>query len=115
MNNILPILDEEIFYKNYNNNANDSKLVPIIITICRITCRLLKDDDPLVKKYNLDRAKMFKDFAHQIETNFDMDFLNPNIGTIQVLLLNAANTEKWTVESSDWICTSVAVKMVKNL
>lgn len=85
------------------------------MTVCRVTCRLLKKDDALVKKFNLDRAGLFRDIEKQLDTNFDLDFLEPKIETIQVLLLNASNASKWGLESTDWIITSIAVKMAQDL
>lgn len=82
------------------------------MTVCRVTCRLLKKEDTIVKKYNVDRASLFRDIEKQLDSNFDLDFLEPKIETIQVLLLNAANASKWGLESTDWITTSIAVKMV---
>lgn len=82
------------------------------MTLCRVTCRLLKKDDALVKKYKIDRASLYHDISKQLDRNFDLDFLEPKIETIQVLLLNAANAAKWGLESTDWITTSIAVKMV---
>jgi hypothetical protein len=112
MNSILPILDQEQFYESYEKKAYSSTFIPIVMTVCKVTCRLLKSDDPLVKKYQVDRANLFHDIQKQMELNFDLDFLEPKIETIQVLLLNSANTEKWGLESADWIQISIAVKMV---
>lgn len=116
MNRLLPIVDQEQFYEEYNkNNYNAQTFVPIILTICKITCRLLKKEDPMVQKYQVDRTALFLDIHKQLEMNFDLDFLEPKIETIQVLLLNASNAEKWGLESADWIQTSIAVKMVSFL
>lgn len=109
---ILPILDEDQFYESYNNKSYTAQFIPIIMTICRVTCRVLKREDPLVKKYKVDRAHLFKDIERQLDLYFDLDFLEPKIETIQVLLLNASNASKWGLESADWIATSIAVKMV---
>lgn len=85
------------------------------MTLCRVTCRLLKKDDALVKKYKIDRGSLYQDISKQLDLYFDLDFLEPKIETIQVLLLNAANAAKWGLESTDWIATSIAVKMVHKL
>lgn len=112
MNPLLPILDEEQFYDEYRKANHGPTFIPIIMAICRITSRLLKKDDALVVKYKMDRAQLFRDISKQISLYFDLDFLEPKIETIQVLLLVASNAEKWGLESTDWITTSIAVKMV---
>lgn len=100
------------FYDSYNKKGYADTFIPIILTVCRVTCRLLKKDDPLVKKYKVDRANLFRDIERQMDLYFDLDFLEPKIETIQVLLLSASNAAKWGLESADWISTSIAVKMV---
>lgn len=108
----MPILDKDQFYDSYNKKGYAATFIPIILTVCRVTCRLLKKDDPLVKKYKVDRANLFRDIERQMDLYFDLDFLEPKIETIQVLLLTASNASKWGLESADWISTSIAVKMV---
>jgi hypothetical protein len=113
MNPLLPILDEEQFYEQYHKANHAPTFIPIIMAICRVTSRLLRRDDAIVLKHKVDRAQLFRDISKQMMLYFDLDFLEPKIETIQVLLLCASNAEKWGLESSDWIATSVAVKMVK--
>lgn len=69
----------------------------------------------MVKKYKIDRASLFHDLEKQLDTKFDLDFLEPKIETMQVLLLNASNASKWGLQSTDWIITSIAVKMAQDL
>ncbi|GAA5812897.1 hypothetical protein MFLAVUS_006357 [Mucor flavus] len=114
-NPILPIIDQDQFYENYKKKSYHSTFIAIIMTLCRVTCRLLKKDDALVKKYKIDRGSLYHDISKQLDRNFDLDFLEPKIETIQVLLLNAANAAKWGLESTDWITTSIAVKMAQDL
>ncbi|CAO3608615.1 unnamed protein product [Mucor hiemalis] len=115
INVVLPILDMDQFYDSYNKKGYADTFIPIILTVCRVTCRLLKKDDPLVKKYKVDRANLFRDIERQMDLYFDLDFLEPKIETIQVLLLSASNAAKWGLESADWISTSIAVKMAQDL
>ncbi|KAG1117404.1 hypothetical protein G6F42_013445 [Rhizopus arrhizus] len=115
MNPMLPILDEDLFYEEYRKANHAHTFIPIIMTLCRVTCRILKKDDPLLLKYEIDRGTFFRDISKQISLYFDLDFLEPKIETIQVLLLNASNAEKWGLESTDWITTSIAVKMAQDL
>lgn len=115
MNPMLPILDEDLFYEEYRKANHAYTFIPIIMTLCRVTCRILKKDDPLLLKYEIDRGTFFRDISKQISLYFDLDFLEPKIETIQVLLLNASNAEKWGLESTDWITTSIAVKMAQDL
>ncbi|KAI8086854.1 fungal-specific transcription factor domain-containing protein [Gilbertella persicaria] len=115
INPTLPILDEESFYQEYRKANYASTFIPIIMAICRATSRLLREDDPYVQKYNIDRAHLFRDIIKQMDLYFDIDFLQPKIETIQVLLICASNAEKWGIESSDWIGTSIAVKMAQDL
>ncbi|KAI8645329.1 fungal-specific transcription factor domain-containing protein [Parasitella parasitica] len=115
MNPMLPILDEDLFYKEYRKANHAHTFTPIIMTLCRVTSRILKKDDPFLTKYNIDRSTFFRDISKQISLYFDLDFLEPKIETIQVLLLNASNAEKWGLESTDWITTSIAVKMAQDL
>ncbi|CEP12208.1 hypothetical protein [Parasitella parasitica] len=115
MNPMLPILDEDLFYKEYRKANHAHTFIPIIMTLCRVTSRILKKDDPFLLKYNIDRSTFFRDISKQISLYFDLDFLEPKIETIQVLLLNASNAEKWGLESTDWITTSIAVKMAQDL
>ncbi|KAI8368542.1 fungal-specific transcription factor domain-containing protein [Blakeslea trispora] len=115
INIMLPILDEDSFYQEYRKANHASTFIPIIMAICRSSCRLLEEEDFLVQKYNIDRAHFFRDIQKQMDTYFDVDFLQPKIETIQVLLISASNTEKWGIESSDWITTSIAVKMAQDL
>ncbi|GAA5801806.1 hypothetical protein HPULCUR_007260 [Helicostylum pulchrum] len=114
-NPILPIIDQDQFYENYKKKSYHSTFIAIIMTLCRVTCRLLKKDDALVKKYKIDRGSLYQDISKQLDLYFDLDFLEPKIETIQVLLLNAANAAKWGLESTDWIATSIAVKMAQDL
>lgn len=115
INRLLPILDEEQFYENYEKGDYTPRFIPILIAVCRATCRLLKKDDSIVMRYHLDRASLFRDLTKQLDVNFDLDFLEPKVETIQVLLLNASNPTKWGLESTDWIITSIAVKMAQDL
>ncbi|KAI7898011.1 fungal-specific transcription factor domain-containing protein [Cokeromyces recurvatus] len=115
MNPMLPILDEDKFYEEYQKANHAAIFIPIIMSVCRAACRLLKEDDLLLKKYNLERNTLFKDINKQLELYFDLDFLEPKIETIQVLLLNSANAVKWGIDSKDWIMTSIAVKMAQDL
>lgn len=114
MNPLLPILDEDQFYEDYHKSNHRPTFIPIIMAICRVTCRLLKKDDALVLKYKVDRAQLFREITKQMELYFDLDFLEPKIEAIQVLLLSASNAEKWGLQSTDWIATSIAVKMVNH-
>ncbi|KAI8884124.1 hypothetical protein K501DRAFT_272058 [Backusella circina FSU 941] len=43
------------------------------------------------------------------------DILQPNIQTIQIILLFTSNGEKWELESQHWVLTSIAVKMAQDL
>jgi hypothetical protein len=115
VNPMLPILDEDLFYEEYRKANHAHTFIPIIMTLCRVTCRILKKDDPFLLKYDIDRGTFFRDISKQIHLYFDLDFLEPKIETIQVLLLNASNAEKWGLESTDWITTSIAVKMAQDL
>ncbi|KAI7888757.1 fungal-specific transcription factor domain-containing protein [Mucor mucedo] len=115
INNLLPILDEEQFYENYEKGDYNPRFTAIVMAVCRATCRLLKKDDEIVMQYGIDRGSFFRDLTNQLDVNFDLDFLEPKMETIQVLLLNASNPTKWGLESTDWIITSIAVKMAQDL
>lgn len=113
LNHLLPVLDKDLFYEEYHKANPAPNFVPIIMSVCRISCRLLNDDDPIMQKYNEDPSSLFHDLSKQIQMYFHLDFLEPKIEAIQVLLLNAMNATEWGLESKDWIAVSVAVKMVK--
>ncbi|KAI9481404.1 MAG: fungal-specific transcription factor domain-containing protein [Benjaminiella poitrasii] len=115
MNPMLPILDEEQFYEEYHKANHAATFIPIVISVCRATCRLMKDDDPFFEEYNINRSNLFSNLHKQLELYFDMDFLEPRIETIQVLLLNSSNASKWGIESADWISASIAIKMAQDL
>ncbi|KAI8981598.1 fungal-specific transcription factor domain-containing protein [Mycotypha africana] len=116
LNTFLPIVDEEKFYEKYQKANHEPQFIPIIMAVCRAAFRLLSDGHPLLEKYNIvDRKQYFTDICFQLEQNFDLDFLEPTMEAIQVLLLQAANTDKWGSQSSDWIATSIAVKMAQDL
>jgi hypothetical protein len=119
MNSYLPIVDEDEFMDKYRNeNMGDEKegvSRALLMTICRTTLRILPADDPVVKAYNIDRAAMFRDMVQQLETNYELDFMEPQIEAIQNLLLNSANADGWGPKSANWLATSIAVKMAQDL
>ncbi|KAI8994821.1 fungal-specific transcription factor domain-containing protein [Pilobolus umbonatus] len=111
-NTILPILDEDLFYEAYNQSKVSTKL---LVTICRSTCRLMKEEDQILKKYNINHAELFHSLQKQLDECNNIDVLDPKIETIQILLLIASSAQKWGLESKDWIATSIAVKMAQDL
>ncbi|KAI8341917.1 fungal-specific transcription factor domain-containing protein [Chlamydoabsidia padenii] len=114
MNDYLPIIDEEEFMDMYRKGG-DAVSKPLLITICRVTIRMLPETDPVVQEYHLDRTTMFWDFVRQMESNYELDFMEPQIECIQILLLNSANADRWCPKSTDWLATSIAVKMAQDL
>ncbi|KAI8092547.1 fungal-specific transcription factor domain-containing protein [Halteromyces radiatus] len=114
MNTYLPIVDEEEFMEKYQQDY-DNVSKPLLLTICHVTIRMLPVDDSVAQEYNIDRAAMFHDLCHQLETNCELDFMEPHVESIQFLLLNSANADHWSPKSTDWLATSIAVKMAQDL
>lgn len=111
MNKLLPVLDEEEFLANYRKGY-DAVFMPLLVAICRGASRLLTDDDPVVKKYGIDRRQLFVSLDRQYNHNCNIDMMTPKIEHAQVLLVMAYSAEKWAPESEDWVSASLAVKMV---
>lgn len=109
MNASFPVLDKDIFYAEYRKANPSPDFIPIIITICRVTCHMLEED--LLQKHNMHLSTLFDDLTRQIRTYFQIDH-QPKIETIQVLVLNSMNATKF--ENKDWISISLAVKMVNS-
>lgn len=112
MNKLLPVLDEEEFLANYRKGY-DAVFMPLLVAICRGASRLLTDDDPLVKKYGIDRRQLLVSLDRQYNHNCNIDMMTPKIEHAQVLLVMAYCAEKWAPESEDWVSASLAVKMVR--
>lgn len=111
MNVFLPILDQDDFYEGYKKGG-DSPSKPLLVAVCRSACRLLDEDDWIVKKYNINRGTLFEHFRAQLSRWYRPDFLEPRLEGVQILLLTACTANKWTAESVDWLAISIAVKMV---
>ncbi|KAI7878775.1 hypothetical protein K492DRAFT_238377 [Lichtheimia hyalospora FSU 10163] len=114
MNKLLPVLDEEEFLANYRKGY-DAVYMPLLVAICRGASRLLTDDDPVVKKYGIDRRQLLISLNKQYNHNCNIDMLTPKIENAQVLLVMAYSAEKWAPESEDWMSASLAVKMAQDL
>lgn len=115
MNSYLPIIDEEEFMDIYQRDDGEAVSKPLLLTICRVTIRMLPETDPVVQEYHLDRTTLFWDLVRQMETNYELDFMEPQIECIQILLLNSANADRWSPKSANWLATSLAVKMAQDL
>ncbi|KAI8141914.1 fungal-specific transcription factor domain-containing protein [Fennellomyces sp. T-0311] len=113
MNIYIPIVDETEFYERYNSGS-DALSITLVISICRAATRLLDEDDWVVKKHNIDRCQLFVSLADQLQC-VHVDFMNPGIDKIQILLLQACSARKWSTESTDWLAVSLAVKMAQDL
>lgn len=111
MNVFLPILDQDEFYEGYRKGT-DPPSKPLLVAVCRSACRLLDEDDWVVKKYNINRGTLFDQFTSQLTRWYRPDFLMPRLEEVQGLLLSACTANKWTAESVDWLGISIAVKMV---
>jgi hypothetical protein len=111
MNVSFPVLHEALFYAEYRKANPSPDFIPVIITVCRITCCMMQPDDPLLQKHNIHLSTFFDDLTRQCRTYFQID-IQPKIETIQVLVLNSMNTTK--LENKDWISISLAVKMVRS-
>ncbi|CAO3592478.1 unnamed protein product [Absidia cylindrospora] len=114
MNLFLPIVDEDEFMELYRKDS-DGISKPLLMTICRVTIRMLPADDPVVQQYQLDRTAVFWDMVRQLDTNYELDFMEPQIECIQMLLLSSANADRWSPKSANWLATSIAVKMAQDL
>ncbi|KAI8334990.1 fungal-specific transcription factor domain-containing protein [Chlamydoabsidia padenii] len=118
MNSFLPIVDEEEFmdkYRKGNTEDDGGVSTPLLMTICRVTIRILPADDPVKQAYKIDRAAVFWDIVQQFESNYQLDFMEPEIECIQILLLCSANADGWSPKSSNWLATSIAIKMAQDL
>ncbi|CAO3617654.1 unnamed protein product [Cunninghamella blakesleeana] len=114
MNLHLPIIDEDEFMEEYNNRF-DKLSKPLLLTICKITIRMIPDNHPILEEYNINRIELFKGMNKQMETQYHLDFIEPQIECIQILLLSSVNTDGWSPKSADWIATSIAIKMAQDL
>ena len=111
MNVFIPIVDETDFYETYRK-GEDNISKPLILAICRASARLLDEDDWVVKKHNINRNELFVSLSDELLCE-QLDFMNPTIDKIQILLLTACTARKWAAESTDWLAISLGVKMVK--
>ncbi|KAI7859725.1 fungal-specific transcription factor domain-containing protein [Circinella umbellata] len=113
MNVFIPIVDETDFYETYRK-GEDNISKPLILAICRASARLLDEDDWVVKKHNINRNELFVSLSDELLCE-QLDFMNPTIDKIQILLLTACTARKWAAESTDWLAISLGVKMAQDL
>ncbi|CAO3615870.1 unnamed protein product [Cunninghamella echinulata] len=110
----LPIIDEDEFMEKYNaDSENISK--PLLLSICRVMIRTIPENDPFLQEYTIDKLELFKQILHQLQSHYHLDFIEPHIECIQILLLASVNADGWCPKSSDWIATSIAIKMAQDL
>ncbi|ORX59479.1 hypothetical protein DM01DRAFT_1332954 [Hesseltinella vesiculosa] len=112
LNRFLPIIDEQEFMEKYEKGQVTE---PLLISIARTTLQMISDDDPVFPASQVTRRALYEKCSSIMNNDYDIDFMVPDISTIQILLLGALTSGDWGPKSTNWLAVSIAVKMAQDL
>ncbi|KAJ2956678.1 hypothetical protein NQZ79_g7498 [Umbelopsis isabellina] len=110
-----PVISKKEFMDAFEGKTKPAPSRMLMNAMFCVACRHLKADHPVLKRHNLDPKRLFKLFTDRAAMAFTQQYFNPNVSTIQALLLVTTNPNYTPHGNPNWIWCGMAVRMAQDI
>jgi hypothetical protein len=110
-----PVIDKVEFMDAFEQRTKPAPSRMLLNAMFCVACRHLRADHPVLKRHNLDPKRLFKLFTDRAAMAFTRQYFNPNVSTIQALLLVTTNPNYTPHGNPNWIWCGMAIRMAQDI